>query len=80
MTPVLWQFPNYDGWNHTGGKATHDLGPDVKEVTNTFTVFYAGCDPDRAKVAAGDYVSRGGRPTPPVSRQHPRRSSSTARP
>ena len=60
MTPVLWQFPNSYGWNHTGDKATHDLGPDVKEVTNTFTVFYAGCDPDRAKVEAGDYVLQGG--------------------
>lgn len=60
MAPVLWQFPNYNGWNVKDGKATHDLGPDVKEVTNTFTVFYAGCDADRAKAAAGDYVLQGG--------------------
>ena len=60
MTPVLWQFPNYEGWQAKDGKATHDLGPDVKEVTNTFTVVYAGCDADKAKTAAGDYVLQGG--------------------
>lgn len=62
MAPVLWQFQNGVGWGVKDGKAAHDLGPDVKEVTNTFTVFYAGSDPDTTKVEAGDYVLQGGAP------------------
>lgn len=58
MTP-LWEFRNGTDWKFAGGKYTHQLGPDTKEVTLTYKVYFAGLEAEGRPVAAGDYVLTG---------------------
>jgi hypothetical protein len=56
MEPVLWSFDNGTDWHHQGDKFSHRLGPDVRQVTLTFNLYYAGPDNERTRITAGDYV------------------------
>jgi hypothetical protein len=56
MSPVLWHFRNDTDWKLENGKYSHPLGPDVKEVTLTYRVYWAGLDRENVKLNAGDYV------------------------
>ena len=56
MDPVLWSFTNGTDWKHQGTTMRHRSGPDVKEVTLTFRVFFAGLKYVSGAVKAGDYV------------------------
>jgi hypothetical protein len=53
---VLWRFDNGTDWKHTAGKYTHRLGPDLREVTVTYNLFYAGSQHELARIKEGDYV------------------------
>ena len=56
MTPVLWEFRNDTDWKFADGKYSHPLGPDVKEVTLSYSVYYGGMQYENAKIKAGDFV------------------------
>jgi len=56
MTPVLWEFRNDTDWKFAGGKYSHPLGPDMKEVTLSYSVYYGGMQHENAKIKAGDFV------------------------
>jgi len=56
MSPVVWQFFNGTDWKFDAGKYSHPLGPDVKEVTLTYNLYYAGVQPEEPKLKAGDYI------------------------
>jgi hypothetical protein len=56
MERVYWSFQNNEGWHFKDGKFSHDLGPDVKEITLTIKVYYAGPDYEAKEVKHGDYV------------------------
>jgi hypothetical protein len=56
MEHVYWKFWNSEDWSFEKGKFQHKLGPDVKEVTLSFRVFYAGPEFDEVKVRNGDYL------------------------
>lgn len=59
MSPTLWEFRNGTDWKYTDGKYAHQLGPDRKDVTLTFRVFYAGLEAETRKLGTGDYVLTG---------------------
>jgi len=59
MGPVVWEFRNGTDWKHKDGKYTHQSGPDVKEVTLTYKLYFAGLEAEGRPVAAGDYVLTG---------------------
>lgn len=56
---ALWEFRNGTDWKFADGKYTHQLGPDTKEVTLTYRVYFAGLAAENRPVAAGDYVLSG---------------------
>jgi len=56
---TVWEFRNGTDWKRHDDKYTHQLGPDVKEVTLTYKVYYAGLEAERRSLAAGDYVLHG---------------------
>jgi hypothetical protein len=56
MERVYWSFNNGEGWHFKDGKFSHDLGPDTKEVTLTFKVYYAEPEYETKEVKNGDYV------------------------
>jgi hypothetical protein len=58
MTPI-WEFQNGTDWKFEDGKFSHQLGPDTKEVTLTYKLYYAGLDAEKRKLGAGDYVLTG---------------------
>jgi hypothetical protein len=59
MNPVLWKFRNETDWKLTNGKYSHPLGPDVKEVTLSYRIYYAGLQNENTKLKAGDLVLTG---------------------
>ncbi len=59
MNPVLWEFRNETDWKLADGKYSHPLGPDVKEVTLSYELYYAGVQNENAKLKAGDFVLTG---------------------
>jgi hypothetical protein len=59
MDPVIWAFDNFTDWEFKNGAFSHPLGPDVKDVTLIFKVFYAGLAYEQKELKAGDYVLRG---------------------
>lgn len=59
MKPVLWQLRNGTDWKYDDGKFSHRLGPDVKEVTLSYRVYYAGLDLEASEVQNGDFVLQG---------------------
>lgn len=59
MNPVLWEFRNETDWKLDNGKYSHPLGPDVKEVTLSYRIYYAGLQNENTKLNAGDFVLTG---------------------
>jgi len=59
MEPILWEFRNDTDWKFANGKYSHPLGPDVKEVTLSYKIYYAGLQNENTKLKAGDFVLRG---------------------
>ena len=59
MDPVLWEFRNGTDWKFQDGRHTHPMGPDTKEVTLAFPVYYAGLGLEKHEIKAGDYVLSG---------------------
>jgi hypothetical protein len=56
---TVWEFRNGTDWKRKDDKYTHQLGPDVKEVTLTYKVYYAGLEAEGRALRAGDYVLQG---------------------
>jgi len=59
MKPVLWTLRNGTDWKFNDGRFSHRLGPEVKEVTLSYRVYYAGLDLERSDVQNGDFVLQG---------------------
>lgn len=59
MAPVLFEFRNNTDWKLADSRYSHPLGPNVKEVTLTYKLYYAGLDHEGGELKAGDYVLRG---------------------
>lgn len=59
MEPVIWEFQNGTDWKFKDGKYSHPLGPNTKEVTLSFRVYFAGLQYERGKIREGDYVLEG---------------------
>jgi len=58
MSP-LWKFGNGTDWEYKDGKFSHATGPDVKKVSLSYRVYYAGLDHENGKVRAGDFWLQG---------------------
>jgi hypothetical protein len=56
MSPVLWEFRNGTDWDFNDGTFLHTLGPDVKEVTLNYHLFWGGLEHEGGKLKTGDYV------------------------
>jgi hypothetical protein len=56
MAPVLWEFDNGADWSFQRGGFSHPLGPEVKDVTLTYAVYYAGLANEKRSIQQGDYV------------------------
>jgi hypothetical protein len=56
MEPVLWSFSNQSDWAKKGAAIVHRLGPDVKDVTLTCHLLYAGAGKKDLALKTGDYV------------------------
>jgi hypothetical protein len=56
MSPVLWSFNNRTDWSEKNGTMVHRLGPDVKDVTLTFHVLYAGSGKKDRELKDGDFI------------------------
>lgn len=56
MDPVLWEINNGTDWKFADGNYSHPLGPDVKEVTLSYNVYYLGPQAENTAIKAGDYV------------------------
>src|SRR5262249_14342653 len=70
MSTTLWAFDNGTDWKHQGDRMQHRSGPDVKEVTLTFRVFFAGMKHVGGKLKNGDYLLTAHqyyRSTPPMT-------------
>ncbi len=59
MDPVLWEFRNGTDWKFKDGRHSHPMGPETKEVTLTFPVYFAGMGLEKQEIKAGDYVLAG---------------------
>ncbi len=56
MSPVLWEFKNGTDWHFKDGKFSHSLGPDVKEVTLSYKVYFTDYALENTELKAGDFV------------------------
>ena len=56
MAPVVWQFDNGTDWDFDNSSFIHALGPDIKEMTLTYHLYWAGVSLDTLPVKKGDYV------------------------
>lgn len=56
MDPVLWEFENGTDWKYNDGTYSHPLGPNVKEVTLTYNLYFAGLDMEKKELNAGDFI------------------------
>lgn len=53
----LWTHSSHIGWRFEDGKYLHDFGPKVKEITQTFRLYYDGLANERtSSPEEGDYV------------------------
>ena len=59
MEPIIWEFRNDTDWKFDNGRYSHPLGPDVKEVTLSYKIYYAGLQNENIKLKAGDFVISG---------------------
>jgi hypothetical protein len=70
MSPVVWSFTNKSDWSEQNKVVKHRLGPDVKEVTLTFRLYFAGLKHEAASVKAGAFIlnhNQSYHETPPVT-------------
>ncbi len=56
MKPVLWEFRNDTDWHFKEGQYSHPLGPDVKDVTLNYSLYYAGLQYENTALKAGDFI------------------------
>lgn len=56
MEPVLWTFSNRTDWSEKKGVIVHRLGRDVKEVTMTYHLYFAGSGKRTEEIKNGDYI------------------------
>jgi hypothetical protein len=56
MEPVLWEFRSQDDWSEKGNKVVHREGPDKKDATVTYHVYFAGLKHENSEVKNGAYV------------------------
>jgi hypothetical protein len=56
----LWKFGNGTDWEYNDGKFSHATGPDLKKVSLSYRVYYAGLEHEHGKVRTGDYWLQGG--------------------
>ena len=59
MRPVLWEFRNDTDWSLSNGEFRHRLGPEVKEIALSFSLYFAGLQHEGAESGAGDYILQG---------------------
>ena len=60
MKPVLWRFDNNSDWKRQeNGTYSHPLGPQVKDVTLTIKVYWAGLGHEAKALNAGDFILQG---------------------
>ncbi|MBI4455035.1 MAG: hypothetical protein HY644_03955 [Acidobacteria bacterium] len=61
MEPVLWEFRNDTDWkfDQKTGTYSHPLGPGVKEVTLSYSLYFAGMQQENGELKAGDFILRG---------------------
>ncbi|MCA1732810.1 MAG: hypothetical protein LC732_04330 [Acidobacteria bacterium] len=60
IKPVLWQFDNDTDWKRQDdGTYFHPLGPNVKDVTLTMKVYWAGLQHEARELKAGDFILQG---------------------
>lgn len=59
MEPIIWEFRNDTDWKFDNGRYSHPLGPDVKEVTLSYKIYYAGLQNENLKLKAGDFIISG---------------------
>jgi hypothetical protein len=59
MEPIIWEFRNDTDWTFANARYSHPLGPDVKEVTLSYKIYYAGLQNENIKLKAGDFVISG---------------------
>ncbi len=58
ISPVLWAFDNGTDWKFQKDSGTflHPLGPDTKEISLTYHVYYGPMDYDMLNLEKGDYI------------------------
>ena len=56
----LWNFGNSTDWEFKDGRFSHATGPDVKKVTLSYHVYFAGLEHENRKLRAGDFFLQGG--------------------
>ncbi|HEU4523137.1 MAG TPA: hypothetical protein VFT12_14105 [Thermoanaerobaculia bacterium] len=71
MSPVLWEFRNFNDWQFSGGRYRHGSGPNVRTVKLDFKVYWAGLSDEQRELEAGDFVlvgrSKYGSVDPPLT-------------
>lgn len=55
----LWNFGNSTDWEYKDGRFSHATGPDVKTVTLSYHVYFAGLEHENRKLRAGDFFLQG---------------------
>jgi|GEM_PF-3008209 len=55
----LWNFGNSTDWEFKDGRFSHATGPDVKKVTLSYHVYFAGLEHENRKLRAGDFFLQG---------------------
>ncbi len=56
MSPIIWEFRNGTDWKLSNSRYSNALGPDVKEVTLSYHVYWAGLEREGVGLKAGDYI------------------------
>jgi len=56
----LSNFGNSTDWEFKDGRFSHATGPDVKKVTLSYHVYFAGLEHENRKLRAGDFFLQGG--------------------
>jgi len=56
MSPIIWEFRNGTDWKLSNGRYLNALGPDVKEVTLSYHMYWAGLEREGMGLKAGDYI------------------------
>jgi hypothetical protein len=56
MSPIIWEFRNGTDWKFSEGRYSNSLGPNVKEVTLSYHVYWAGLEHEGSGLKTGDYI------------------------